>query len=622
MASQGTRQNTLFISDLADDVTEHDLIHFFQTKLNRELFSSVRVCRDHTPPNVSLKYGYLNFKNGTDAEEVLKTLNYSEIKGKAIRLVWSQPDVKAREKSEGNLYVKGIPADFKTKQVHEHFGQVGEVSSAFVPDRLTLDGKKYGYVQYKNPEDAEKALTQLNGSKLGDSEITVEHFRSADQTEHKTAYVTGFDETIKEETLKQPFAQYGEITRVSIHQARNNPTAYHGFVWYDNEESVKEAVQNLNDKPVFSETHLRVSIARTKKERLRFKKMLREQTRFRNLYVRGFPLEYSDDQMRSLFQKYGTITSCRVMRSENGTSRGFGFCCFSADEEARRAYLELNGQKIPNTESELYVNYSQSKQERKAVMMKQQAQQQYQMMYAPGMMPMMPPGRFPFNTSTSPGMRPMNNYSPPISNMYHPNMYMQQQITPPNFGASGPYGSLNYMSYTSPGQRPMRQMPMMPQMGRYPMAPPQMPPYGRGYPYQFPFTQTSPGMLPGMPQMGPGGMMHSPVHAPSSPHSQTTRGSSERSTPGASHLQPVQIDSQQLARMSQEEQRQTLGEALFPQIENIDKEYAGKITGMLLELDTQELVRLLEDPAELLGKVNEARQVLIEAKRSGQIIDQ
>merc|ERR1712115_742431 len=65
-----------------------------------------------------------------------------------------------------------------------------------------------------------------------------------------------------------------------------------------------------------------------------------------------------------------------------------------------------------------------------------------------------------------------------------------------------------------------------------------------------------------------------------------------------------------LAAAPPQEQKQMLGERLFPLIQSMYPELAGKITGMLLEIDNAELVHMLEHNESLKGKVDEAVAVL------------
>jgi len=51
------------------------------------------------------------------------------------------------------------------------------------------------------------------------------------------------------------------------------------------------------------------------------------------------------------------------------------------------------------------------------------------------------------------------------------------------------------------------------------------------------------------------------------------------------------------------QQKQMLGEAIFPLVLKMQPQLAGKITGMLLELDNTELIRMLESPELLTAKV-------------------
>jgi len=79
----------------------------------------------------------------------------------------------------------------------------------------------------------------------------------------------------------------------------------------------------------------------------------------------------------------------------------------------------------------------------------------------------------------------------------------------------------------------------------------------------------------------------------------------------AVHVQGQEpLTSSMLADAPPHEQKQMLGERLFPLIHNMYPELAGKITGMLLEIDNSELLHMLEDQQSLRAKVEEAVAVL------------
>jgi len=65
-----------------------------------------------------------------------------------------------------------------------------------------------------------------------------------------------------------------------------------------------------------------------------------------------------------------------------------------------------------------------------------------------------------------------------------------------------------------------------------------------------------------------------------------------------------------LAAAPEDMRKQMIGERLFPLIKLEQPNLAGKITGMLLEMDNGELIHLLESHAALHEKISEAMQVL------------
>ena len=53
-----------------------------------------------------------------------------------------------------------------------------------------------------------------------------------------------------------------------------------------------------------------------------------------------------------------------------------------------------------------------------------------------------------------------------------------------------------------------------------------------------------------------------------------------------------------------------LGGQLYPLVERLERDHAGKVTGMLLEMDQTEVLHLIESPEALKQKVSEAMDVL------------
>ena len=76
--------------------------------------------------------------------------------------------------------------------------------------------------------------------------------------------------------------------------------------------------------------------------------------------------------------------------------------------------------------------------------------------------------------------------------------------------------------------------------------------------------------------------------------------------PGA----PAPLTPATLAAADEHMQKNMIGERLYPLIAVSQPELAGKITGMLLEMDNSELLHLLESPEALEAKIHEALEVL------------
>lgn len=64
------------------------------------------------------------------------------------------------------------------------------------------------------------------------------------------------------------------------------------------------------------------------------------------MYVSNLGFQVTDQELKSLFDKFGEVTSAKViMDRETGRSRGFGFVEM-ADKASEEAIKELNGKEL------------------------------------------------------------------------------------------------------------------------------------------------------------------------------------------------------------------------------------------------------------------------------------
>jgi polyadenylate-binding protein len=304
-----------------------------------------------------------------------------------------------------------------------------------------------------------------------------------------------------------------------------------------------------------------------------------------------------DEKIRKEFAPYGTITSAKVM-IEEGRSKGFGFVCFSSPEEATKAVTEMNGRIVGS--KPLYVALAQRKEDRKAHL-------------------------------TSQYMQRMVNMSsirmPQMGQVYNPGSYFMPTIPQPQrFYAPAQMGLRPSPRWPTAQARPAGQVPA------FAMQPPFRAPRGAvagaGQP-QMRALGRMPGPQPGGPQPraignGPQQMAAAAAAAAAGqqPRGPTTQAppaykyqSSAMRTPGQQPSGVVitgqePLSASALAAAHPNDQKQMLGERLFPLIHEKYPTVAGKITGMLLEMDNSEILHLLDDRDLLSSRVEEAVAVL------------
>ncbi|MBM3401200.1 MAG: RNA-binding protein [Bacteroidetes bacterium] len=66
-----------------------------------------------------------------------------------------------------------------------------------------------------------------------------------------------------------------------------------------------------------------------------------------NIFVGGLPFKVDESELREIFEKYGELTSVKlIIDKQSGRSKGFGFVEMPDDEAAQQAIEALDGSQL------------------------------------------------------------------------------------------------------------------------------------------------------------------------------------------------------------------------------------------------------------------------------------
>ncbi|XP_041994090.1 polyadenylate-binding protein 2-like [Salvia splendens] len=270
-----------------------------------------------------------------------------------------------------SLYVGDLEVNVTDSQLYDLFSSMGDVVSVRVCRDLTSRRSLgYGYVNFGNSQDAERALMELNFTPLNGKPIRVMYSHrdpSVRRSGNGNIFIKNLDMDIDHKALHETFSSFGTILSCKVATNSSGQSLGYGFVQYATEESAQKAIEKLNGM-LLNGKQVYVGPFVRKQER----EMAVDKMKFTNVFVKNISETTTEEDLQKMFGEFGQITSVVVMRNEDGTSKCFGFVNFEDADDAASAVDSLNGKKIDN--KELYVGRAQKKSERE-VQLKNQFEQ-------------------------------------------------------------------------------------------------------------------------------------------------------------------------------------------------------------------------------------------------------
>ncbi|CAM8958235.1 unnamed protein product [Rhodiola kirilowii] len=261
------------------------------------------------------------------------------------------------------VYVGDLQPDVDNEQLFQAFVEFRSLTSAKVcRDHITSGSRGYGYINFSDYDDAVQAIETKNHMELNGKSVRVmwsNHNPGFRSNGAGNVYIKNLNKSTGNAKLHSMFRNFGNIVSCKVPVAEDGSSKGYGFVQFASQDAADAAIKELNGKTI-DDKELYVAPF--------VPKAVRTAT-YRNIYVKNLHLDFTEQDFRETFSKFGEISSLTIATDEDGSSKGFGFVNYRNPDDARQAVEFMNG--LQFGEKALYVGRAQSKEERRQILRRQ-----------------------------------------------------------------------------------------------------------------------------------------------------------------------------------------------------------------------------------------------------------
>lgn len=253
------KQYVLFVNGLEKEVKEQDLYKLFQ----EYPVAYIKIPKDQTTKE-SLGYAFVGVKS-QKADEIVEKYNYTKIPGfkKTIRICWYNVDRSGiKGKDNCNVFVKKLSKEVTHRELHEYFGQFGQIASLKLSEDEEGESLGFGFILFETEEEAEKAIKATNGVEFHGKKLFTGKFikgKPKKPLTYNNIFVKNIPKDFTKDKVLSFFSKYGELGSCLINDVKTNLDSKipeekrqhilnhkSGFICFKSEKNAMKAVEELS----------------------------------------------------------------------------------------------------------------------------------------------------------------------------------------------------------------------------------------------------------------------------------------------------------------------------------------------------------------------------------------
>jgi len=219
--------------------------------------------------NETQGYGFVDYFDHSTAQMAMTSFNGKMLYGNELKVNWAQAGGQKEDTTNHyHIFVGDLSGEIDDKALFDAFSAFGSISDArIMTDPLSARSRGYGFIAFRKKDDAQRALSEMNGEWLGNraircnwanqkgaaqattDQLMLDFNSIIGQTPavNTTVYVGNITPDVSEHMIRQVFSDYGFIEEVKMQSDKG-----FAFVRFSTHENAARAICGMHGKIIGS----------------------------------------------------------------------------------------------------------------------------------------------------------------------------------------------------------------------------------------------------------------------------------------------------------------------------------------------------------------------------------